>query len=178
MAPEKWPGPNDRNRYEPYTTNPNPNQAYSGQEVIEPARPEEGGFKNKVQGWGTDFAKDQARDFALGKAVDIATKLPIAGRFFIFTRWFFYAEWGALAVAVVFAVLGIIGLFQHDTVLSILVLFLALIAFGVFWLVRKLRLFVERQIARAFNKFEELVRRGVERPDDWPAWYRQNKQRV
>src|SRR4051794_27576339 len=177
MPAEKWSEPNNQNRFEPYQSS-NSNQAYPEQEVIEPARPAGGSFKNSIQEWGTDFAKDQARDFALGKAAQLAAKTAIGARVFGFTRWFFIAEWGALAVGVLFAVLGIIGLFQHDTVLSILVLILALIAFGVFWVVRKIRLFVERQIARAFSRFQELLRRGVVRSDDWPTWYRQNKQRV
>ena len=178
MAAEKWPEPDNRGNFEPYRdTNSNTNQPYYTQEIIEPARPENGGFKNNVREWGTNFAKDQARDYALGKAAGLAAKTAIGARVFGVTRWFFIAEWGSLAVAVLFAVLGIIGLFQHDTVLSIFILILALVAFGVFWLVRKIRLFVERQIARAFARFQELVRRGRARSDQWPEWYRQNKQR-
>jgi hypothetical protein len=176
MAADKWPEPNNQNRFEPYPNSPT-NQAYPKQEVIEPARPE-GGFKNSIQEWGTGFAKDQARDFAVGKAAELAAKTALGARAFMVTRWFFIAEWGSLAVAVLFGILGIVGLFQHDTVLSILVLILALIAFGIFWVVRKIRLFVERQIARAFGRFQELLRRGAVRSDDWPAWYRKNKQRV
>jgi hypothetical protein len=179
MTPEKWPEPDNRERFEPYpNTNSKPDPAYLGQEIIEPARPENGGFKDNIREWGTGFARDQARDYALGKAAGLAAKTALGARMLGITRWFFFAEWGSLAVAVLFAVLGTIGLIQHDTILSIFILILAVIAFGIFWLVRKIRLFVERQIARAFAKFQELVRRGVARSDQWPEWYRQNKQRV
>lgn len=182
MAAEQWPKPKNQSRYEP-SSNPNLNDSYNDsyleEDVIEPAQPQDdGGFKRKVQDWGTDFAKEQARDYAIGKAVDLAAKIPLAGRVFSFTRWFYIAEWGALGVALLFTVLGIIGLFQHETFLAVFILILAALAFGIFWVIRKVRLFVERQIARAFNKFQELVRRGVERPDDWPNWYRRNKARV
>jgi len=80
---------------------PNPNQP-----SIEPAVPEQGGFKSTVQQWGTDFAKDQARDYAIGKAAEIAAKTALGARMLFITRWFFIAEWGSLAVAVLFAVLG------------------------------------------------------------------------
>lgn len=179
MATEKWPEPDNQGRFEPYpNTNPSSNHPYASQEIIEPAQPDSGGFKNNLKEWGTGFAKDQARDYALGKAAGLAAKTALGARVFSFTRWFFIAEWGSLAVAALFAVLGIIGLFQHDTILSFFILILALIAFGVYWVVRKIRLFVERQIARAFGKFQELVRRGMVRSDEWPEWYRRNKQRV
>lgn len=172
MTFEKRPESVNRSRFEPYP-NSSPNQPH-----IEPARPEQGGFKSSVQQWGSDFAKDQARDYAIGKAAEIAAKTALGARMLFITRWFFIAEWGSLAVAVVFAVLGIIGLFQNDTILSILVIILAAMAFGVYLVVRKIRLFIERQIARAFAKFQSLLQRGVVHTEDWPNWYQRNKQKI
>ncbi len=166
------PQPDNKNRIEPYRN------ANSSQPVIEPARPEMSGLKSNVQQWGTDFAKNQARDYAIGKAAQIAAKTALGARMLFVTRWFFIAEWGSLAVAVVFAVLGIIGLFQKDTILSVLVLILAALAFGLYLVVRMVRRFVERQIARAFAKFQSLLQRGAVRSEDWPNWYQRNKQQV
>ena len=90
------------------------------------------------------------------------------------TRWFWIAEWGALAVAVGLALLSLIGYIQKDFVLSTLVLIVAGLALGVWLAVRSLRHFVERQIGRAFARFEALVARGAANANDWPAWYKQN----
>jgi hypothetical protein len=103
MAAEKWPEPDNREKFEPYpNTNSSYNQPYASQEIIEPARPESGGFKDNLREWGTGFAKDQARDYALGKAAGLAAKTALGARVFGVTRWFFIAEWGSLAVAALF----------------------------------------------------------------------------
>ena len=66
------------------------------------------------------------------------------------TRWFWIAEWGALAIAVGLALLALVGYIQKDFLLSTIVLVIAGLAVGVWLIVRAVRRFVERQIARAF----------------------------
>jgi hypothetical protein len=168
MTVEKWPEPDGGS-----SPNPNPSPP-----AIEPARPAKNKAMQEVGRWGTDFAKDQARGYAVGKAAQIAARTALGARVLGVTRWIWLAEWGALGVAVVFAALGIIGIIQNDTLLGTLVLILAALAFGVYLLVRKIRRFVERQIARAFAKFQSLLRKGVVRSDDWPEWFRKNRQQV
>lgn len=168
MTVEKWPEPDKGGQ--PY---PNPSSPGPG---LEPARPNKA--MQEVGRWGTDFAKDQARGYAVGKAAQIAARTALGARVLGITRWIWLAEWGALGVAVLFALLGIVGLIQNDILLGSLVLILAAIAFGVYLLVRKIRRFVERQIARAFAKFQSLLQKGVVRSDDWPEWFRKNRQRV
>lgn len=128
-----------------------------------------------VARWGAEQAKEQARGYALGKAAEIAAKTALGARFFAITRWFWIAEWGSLALSVGLVILGIITIVQGDTLLGIFGFALALVAFGLWFGVRQIRRFIERQIARAFAKFQSLVARGSVRPEDWPAWYQQNR---
>lgn len=170
-------------RSQPQPSNPNqgryePANPYPEQAIIESGPPEPQGFKGKVQQIGTDFAKDQARDFAIGKVANIAAKTAIGARVFGVTKWFFIAEWGSLGLSVLFAVLGIIGIIQKDYVLGIFVMVLAAIVFGIFMVVRMVRQFVERQIERAYHKFMSLVQNRMARPEDWPAWYQTHKKTV
>jgi hypothetical protein len=171
MPVEKWPKSGNGGGMTPYT---NPNQPR-----IEPARPGVGNRAlQEVGRWGAEQAKEQAKGFAIGKAAQFAAKTAIGARMFSFTRWFWIAEWGSLAVSVLFAILGVVGIIQKDFVLGTLVLVLAGMAFGVHLLVKMLRRFVERQIARGFTKFQSLIKKGAVRPDEWPEWYRQNRKRI
>ncbi len=140
---------------------------------FEPGQPPRDG--NRLTEWGAEQVRESAKGFALSKVAGVAARTGMGARLFLVTRWFWIAEWGALAVAVVLALLGIVGLIQKDVLLGSLVLVLAAVAAGVWLAVRALRRFVERQAARAFAKFESMVQRGSARMSDWPAWYRQNK---
>lgn len=173
MATQDWPGPNgpqyprqpeDRREYYPVNRPPqNVPQRVEG---------------NVVGNWAADQAKDYAKGYAIGKAAEFAGRTALGARMFMVTRWFWMAEWGALGIALLLAVLSVITAFQHDYLMAVFGFIVAGI-FGLIWLaVRAARRFVERQAAKAFARFQNLVARGAANPNDWPRWFRQHRREV
>lgn len=162
MTTEGWPEPS--NRPEKYNPPPSP--------AVEPISETQ---RNGLTQWGTGQLKERGRDYAIGKATEYAAKTALGRGFMFFFRWIWFAEWGAAAIAVILAVLGVISLFQKDTFWGIVALVLAAIAGVVWWLVRLGRRFIERQIDRAWQRFQELVGQGAANLKDWPSWFRRNR---
>ncbi|HEX2909334.1 MAG TPA: hypothetical protein VH186_00905 [Chloroflexia bacterium] len=135
----------------------------------------EPGVGQHLANWGAQRAGEEARTYAVGKAAQWASRTGIGSKVFIVTRWLWLADWGLLAATVLLALLGIIGIAQKDTFLGVLVLVIAAMVFGIWFVVRRVRRFIDRQVERAFAKFMELVNRGVANMNDWPRWYRQHR---
>lgn len=163
MTTQGWPEPSDRS--EKYTPPPAP-------PATEPV-PDE--HWQGVGRWGTEQLKERGRDYAIGKATEYAARTALGRGFMFFFRWVWIAEWGALLVAIGLGLLGIIGLIQKDTFWGIVALVLAVIAVVVWRAVRWVRRFIERQIDRAWQRFQELVAQGAARLNDWPSWFRRNR---
>lgn len=143
-------------------------------EAIRPANPQ----FDQLKQWGTEQAGNYAKDYALGKAASIAAKTALGARVFGFSKWLYIAEWGGLIVAVGLTILSIVTIIQGDGLLGTFGLVFAAIALGVWFIVRKIRQFIDRQIDKAFQKFQQLLQRGSVKANDWPKWYEQNKKKV
>lgn len=112
--------------------------------------------------------------YTVEKAAQVITRTPLGGQIFVITRGLWIAQWLALIVAIVLTGLGIFGLFTEDLkILGVLILILAAIGFGVWFLIRTIRNFISRQVARAYEKFQALLYQGLVKASDWPNWYRQ-----
>ncbi len=118
----------------------------------------------------------RATGFAVGKAVNIAARTALGAQVFAVTRWLWMAQWLAMAAFVALGILGIWGLFTEGwRFLGFVGLVLAAIAFGIWFLISKVRAIINRQTARLMTKFEGLMQQGVLKASDWPTWYRQHR---
>ncbi len=169
MAKQGWPEP------PPTSLDNRAGRPYNN---LEPLPPEPAAQENHLQQvgrWGSEQVKDQAKGYAIGKAAQYAARTGLGLRVLFFARWLWIAEWGSLGAAVLLTILSIITFAQKDGLLGIFGLVLAALAFGLWFLVRKLRRFFERQIDRAFQKFQALLQQGQVRMNDWPNWYSRHK---
>ena len=135
---------------------------------------------NGVRDWVTEQIKDQVKEqgtsYVTGKAAQFAAKTALGAKFLFFMRWFSIVEWGALGIGVLLTFLSVADMLQQKSILlGVLGLIFAAIAFGVWFLARKVRHFIEQQIAHGMAKFVELAKGGKVEPSDWPNWYNQNK---
>jgi hypothetical protein len=143
---------------------------------VEAAREQSG--VNQVGQWGAGQVGERVKGYAIDKSLQYAARTALGRGVLSFLYWVWIVEWGALAIGVLLAILGIISIIQEETFLGIVVLMLAALAAGVGFGIRWVRHFIERQIARAWLKFQELVAQGVVKMSDWPSWYRRNRSKV
>ncbi len=134
-----------------------PRSGQTQRQVIPPA----GQPPNPLVQWGADQARDQAKSYALGRASQIAARTALGARFFGITKWLWIAQYVALALAIGLAVLGILDLVQQQSkALGFFGLVLAALALGVWFIIRKVRRFIDRKIDLAFQKVQGAFQRG------------------
>lgn len=92
------------------------------------------------------------RFFIQNKLLQVAGRTALGARTVIITRWFWMAYFGALIVAIGLALLALTGYLQNEPFLATVVLILAGIALGFWFLLRKVRRFVERKAGELYNR--------------------------
>lgn len=101
----------------------------------------------------------------------------ILGQVGFFTRWLWLAEWGSLFLFIFFGIIGLGLTVSNAGFFGTFLLTFALVFAGIWFLVRKARLFAERKIMQAFRTFQGYVQRGELPETAWPQWFRQWKRR-
>lgn len=134
---------------------------------------------NRVQRVVGNVVRNRAIDASWGVAEQYLprqlSRAFIFAKVGFFTRWLWLAEWGSLALFVLFGILGLGLSVTNGGFFATFVLVVALIFGGIWFLVRKARRFAERKIMQAFSTFQEYVRRGELPETAWPQWFRQWK---
>ena len=116
---------------------------------------------NPLVQWGTEQVRDQAKSYAIGRVSQIAARTALGARFFGITKWLWIAQYAALGLAILLAALSILDLVQQQSkALGFFGLVLAALALGVWFIIRKIRRFIDRKIDLAFQKVQGAFGRG------------------